>query len=291
VRRVREPDERSSRVGWRGTLCRCTGYVGIVRAVRSVIDQRRKRGVSPEPGGGRTMLGPVGSGAGATSSGAAIVKAPLAKAEMRQENTVEIAVPDFTPAVTVKEYFTVAHPPLAVFEMLGDVAAVANCLPGVSLTGVPTPDRAEGIIRVKIGPIAANFRGAARIERTPETFSGRIVGIGNDARSRSSTQGEIRYRLVPLEQGNATQVEIAIGYSLRGMLAQMAREGLVRELVARMTADFSGNLDRLLSGTTPEDSANTATELNGLSLLAGVLRRHAGKIFRRVRARRRRDEI
>jgi len=291
VRRLPDPDERSIRVGLSGNLCRCTGYVGIVRAVRSVIDQRRRRGVLPEPGGGRTILGPVGSGAGADTSGSTIAEASPAKAEPPQENTTGIVVPDFTPAITINEHFTVAHPPSAVFEMFGDIAAVATCLPGVALIGVPTPDRAEGTIRVKIGPVAANFRGAARIERTRETWSGRIVGIGNDQRSRSSTQGEIRYRLVPLEQDGATQIEVVIGYSLRGLLAQIAREGLVREVVARMTADFAANLDRLLSGTTSESSAKSATELNGLSLLAGVLRQRAAKIFRRVRRRRRRDEI
>jgi aerobic carbon-monoxide dehydrogenase small subunit len=290
VRRLHDPDERSIRVGLSGNLCRCTGYVGIVRAVRSVIDQRRRRGVLPEPGGGRTMLGPVGSGGGTNGSGSRVV-APPAKAEPPQENTVETVVPDFTSTVTVTEHFTVAHSPAAVFDMFGDVAAVANCLPGVSLTGVPTPDRAEGSIRVRIGPIAANFRGAARIERARETWSGRIIGIGSDQRSRSSTQGEIRYRLVPVEQGNATQVEVAIGYSLRGLLAQMAREGLVRALVARMTADFAGNLDRHLSGAGPEDHAKKAVELNGFSLLAAVLRQHVGKIFRRDRRHQHGDEI
>jgi carbon-monoxide dehydrogenase small subunit len=290
VRRLHDPDERSIRVGLSGNLCRCTGYVGIVRAVRSVIDQRRRRGVLPEPGGGRTMLGPVGSGGGTNGSDSRVV-APPAKAEPPQENTVETVVPDFTPTVTVTEHFTVAHSPAAVFDMFGDVAAVANCLPGVSLTGVPTPDRAEGSIRVRIGPIAANFRGAARIERARETWSGRIIGIGSDQRSRSSTQGEIRYRLVPVEQGNATQVEVAICYSLRGLLAQMAREGLVRALVARMTADFAGNLDRHLSGAGPEDHAKKAVELNGFSLLAAVLRQHVGKIFRRNRRRQHGDEV
>ncbi len=122
--------------------------------------------------------------------------------------------------------------------MLGDVRQVAACLPGASLTGVPTPERVEGAIRVKLGPISADFRGAARIERDLENLSGRIVGMGSDQRSRSSTQGEIRYRLVPTEQGAATRVELSIGYSLKGMLAQIARDGLVRDLAARLTADF-----------------------------------------------------
>jgi carbon-monoxide dehydrogenase small subunit len=288
VRRLPEPDERSIRVGLSGNLCRCTGYVGIVRAVSSVIEQRRRRGVAAEPGGGRTVLGPVGSGNGASISRARTE--PKAKAAPQREAAGEMAIADFTPASVVESRFAVAYPPATVFDLLGDVAAVASCLPGVSLSGAPTPDRAEGAIRVKLGPIVADFRGAARIERSPETWSGRIIGTGNDLRSRSSTQGEIRYRLVPVEQGTSTQVEISIGYSLRGMLAQIAREGLVRELVRRLTAEFAGNLDRHLSGAVPNGPAKM-NELNGLALLADVLVQRAGKLWRRVRGRQGGDAI
>src|SRR3981081_4428740 len=88
VRRLPEPDERSIRVGLSGNLCRCTGYVGIVRAVSSVIEQRRRRGVAAEPGGGRTALGPVGSGNYASISRARTV--PKAKAAPQREAAGEI---------------------------------------------------------------------------------------------------------------------------------------------------------------------------------------------------------
>ncbi|HXQ05537.1 MAG TPA: SRPBCC family protein, partial [Bradyrhizobium sp.] len=166
--------------------------------------------------------------------------------------------------------------------MFGDVTQIAACLPGASLTAVPTPERVDGMIRVKLGPISANFHGAARIERNSENLSGRIVGTGSDQRSRSSTQGEIRYHLVPIERGMATRVELSIGYSLRGMLAQIAREGLVRDLAARLTAEFARNLERQLSGTPPDGSPAGAQNLNGVSLLMGLLGMRARKALRRV---------
>ena len=43
VRRLPDADERRIRAGLSGNLCRCTGYVGIVRAVQSVIEARRAR--------------------------------------------------------------------------------------------------------------------------------------------------------------------------------------------------------------------------------------------------------
>ncbi len=198
-----------------------------------------------------------------------------------------MAIPDFTPEKIFADHFTVAYPPETVFDMFGDVARVAACLPGASLTGVPTPERVDGMIRVTLGPISANFRGAARIERDLESLSGRILGIGSDQRSRSSTQGEIRYRLVPTDQGTATRVELSIGYSLRGMLAQIAREGLVRDLAARLTADFARNLERQLSDIQPDRPAAEARNLNGVSLLIGLLRTRARKALQRVLGRNR----
>jgi carbon-monoxide dehydrogenase small subunit len=195
------------------------------------------------------------------------------------------AIPDFTPAKVFSDHFTVPFPPDRVFGMLGDVTQVAACLPGASLTGQSTPERVEGAIRVKLGPISANFRGAARIERDPEKLSGRIVGMGSDQRSRSSTQGEIRYHLVPSEQGAATRVELSIGYSLRGMLAQIARDGLVRDLAARLTADFARNLDRHLAGDRLTGSTGVSKSLNGISLILDLLHTRARKVIRRVMGR------
>src|SRR5438445_8761521 len=68
VLRLPQADERLIRVGLSGNLCRCTGYVGIVRAVQSVIEARRARHIAPEPGGWRKILGPVGSGRSLHSS-------------------------------------------------------------------------------------------------------------------------------------------------------------------------------------------------------------------------------
>jgi carbon-monoxide dehydrogenase small subunit len=285
VLRLPEPDERSVRAGLSGNLCRCTGYVGIVRAVRAVIDQRRKRGIAPVAGGGRQALGPAGSGNATNSARSDGAARTAARDETRDQISGVNAIPDFTPARVFSDHFTVPFPPNRVFDMLGDVRQVAACLPGASLTGEPTPERVEGAIRVKLGPISADFRGAARIERDLENLSGRIVGMGIDKRSRSSTQGEIRYRLLPAEQGTATRVELSIGYSLKGILAQIARDGLVRDLATRLTADFALNLGRHLAGDRLSGTTQAPQELNAVSLLIGLLRARVHKSVRRLLGR------
>nr|WP_283828708.1 2Fe-2S iron-sulfur cluster-binding protein [Bradyrhizobium diazoefficiens] len=223
--RLDNADERAIRVGLSGNLCRCTGYVGIVRAVRSVIDDRRKRGIRPLRAAGREQLGPVGS---------------------------------------------------------ANSASDEHSVPGVSLTDNPTPEHVEGVIRVKLGPISAGFRGAARIQRDPVTMSGRIVGMGTDHYTRSSTRGEVRYRLLPIDAGTATRVEISVGYSMQGILAQIAREGLVRGLAARLTAEFARNLERELSVAARRGPVHQAKPIDGVALVFDRLRLFVREIFRRT---------
>ncbi|MGM4924767.1 xanthine dehydrogenase family Fe-S subunit [Tardiphaga sp. 804_B3_N1_9] len=283
VKRLPDADEKQIRIGMSGNLCRCTGYVGIVRAVQSVITERRARDIAPEPDGGRKVLGPAGSGHKACVSSQKLMPAQPAVSEPAAA-VAPLDIPDFTPSTTLEQKFTVAHAPAKVFALFDDIAAVASCLPGATLVGTPRPERVEGAIRVKIGPISANFNGAARVERDEANLSGRILGIGSDQRSRSTTQGEIRYRLVPQDDGAATRVELSIGYSLTGMLAQVGRSGLVRDLAGRLVAEFAGNLDRRLSGDVTS-APSAAADLNGVSLILGLLRERATNVVRRLTGR------
>jgi carbon-monoxide dehydrogenase small subunit len=287
VLRLPDADEHLIRVGLSGNLCRCTGYVGIVRAVQSVIDLRRARHIAPESGGRRKTLGPVGSGHRQHGSVDGASRIGPGESGQKLPDAVGLidTIPDFTPGTVLEQSFDVSHPTEQVFAMFEDIAAVAACLPGASLTSPPTPQRVEGAIRVKIGPIAATFTGAARVERNPADMSGRIVGIGNDRRSRSSTQGEIRYRLVPVADGAGTRVDLSIGYTLAGMLAQVGRPGLVRDLAARLIAEFAKNLDRRLAGLSPDDAAAASGDLSGMSLVFGVLRERAARWFGRFSGR------
>ncbi len=279
VLRMPSADEREIRVGMSGNLCRCTGYVGIVRAVRSVIEARRQRGVASIVGAGRTSLGPVGSGHSGMSASKVRLAAETTAGEPSATRDTAISIEDFSPEQVFEQSFVVPHRPANVFDFFGNIPAVAACLPGASLSAVSTQGRTEGTMRVKLGPVAAHFNGAVRIERDPTTLSGRIVGAGTDQRSRSSTRGEIRYHLVPDTQSDGTQVMLSIGYSLRGMLAQFARPGLVSNLTAAITTDFARNIDRALSGLPPAGAVDDAASLNFVALLRDVLRHKLRRFF------------
>ena len=279
VLRLPQADEKLIRIGMSGNLCRCTGYVGIVRAVFMVIERRRIRGIAAQRDGGRKILGPVGSGRGRRNGVDQNRSRPSQPVRpLHEARSTDDAIPDFTPVNAIEHYFEVAHPADRVFAAFGDIEDVASCLPGVSLTAPVRSGRVEGAIRVKMGPIVATFQGMARVERNPSDKSGRIIGIGADARNRSSTQGEVRYRVKPLD-ASRTQVDLSIGYTLKGTLAQFGRPALIRGLAGTMIAEFANNLDRRLSSAPSVAESVPPVDLNALSLLLRTVRAYFARWF------------
>ena len=278
---LRLPDDNEARIrnAMSGNLCRCTGYVGIVNAIRSVIAERRARGIAPLRGGGRSDLGPVGSGHAA----AVTASDPRNASPVRRTAAAQPAASmdgDWTPSASFARTFTIEKPRGAVWAFFKDIKSVAACLPGVALTGEPTDDNIDGHMRVKLGPINAAFRGVARVTRDNSDFSGTIEGRGEDARSQSATRGRIGYRLVPDNDGAATRVDLTIAFALTGMLAQFSRSGLVQSIVDRMIGTFVENLTARLDGRAVTASA-ASSELKASSLLMSAV----GDWFRNLRAR------
>jgi carbon-monoxide dehydrogenase small subunit len=275
VLRLKEPSEHDIRVAMSGNLCRCTGYVGIVRAVQSVIAERAA-GASLTRA--RSMLGPVGSGhAGAVAATAA----PLKAREATATAAISPAVPaDWKPARTFQRSFTVHHPADEVWSFFARTDEVAACLPGASLSGPADASHVEGQIRVKVGPIAAEFQGVADISRDEDNRTGRIVGAGKDKRSGSTTRGLVTYAVRKGEQAGETVVDLSIGYTLTGMLAQFGRSGLVEDVANRLIDTFAANLERRLSGEAPVAS-EAGNELNALALVRAIVVGRLKRLFGR----------
>jgi carbon-monoxide dehydrogenase small subunit len=266
VLRLQRPDEREIRVAMSGNLCRCTGYVGIIRAIQSVIADRRARGIAVVPGAGREILGPAGSGHGEAVGVPVTTRVEPAAAQAVPTVGAE-GLTDWQPQASFEQSFTVNHPVDNVWAFFADTAAVAACLPGASVTGDTAARNVAGKMRIKVGPITAEFHGEAEIDRDPATRSGTIQGSGRDRRSSSATRGMIRYHLLPQGE-NATKVEFNVGYRLTGPLAQFSRSDLVQDIASRLIAGFARNVEARLSGV--EAVASTA-ELNAGNLFFSVL--------------------
>jgi aerobic carbon-monoxide dehydrogenase small subunit len=242
VQRLPGADARRIRVELSGNLCRCTGYLGIITAVESVIAARGSKPVSsaataPPP------ATPLHAFVPAAEAEAPPIAAPAPAPEEARTGWTRF-----------EESFVVARSPATVWAIFADIPAVVACLDGAELTEHDA-NTAKGKMTIKLGPIQAGFSGSAVIERDDPALRGIIRGAGSDKGTGSRTKGEIVYRLTPEADGQQTRVSVTVEYSLQGALAQFSRSGLVLELGRRLVSDFAAKLNARLAGAQTAPSA------------------------------------
>jgi carbon-monoxide dehydrogenase small subunit len=174
---------------------------------------------------------------------------------------------------TLEQSFVVRHPRARVWAMFEDVERVAACMPGAALTEPPRDGQLKGRIAIKLGPMGATFAGEAALALDEAAYQGVIEGSGRDKRSATRAKGRVAYRLVEVEGGAATRVEVTVAFSLAGPLAQFSRAGIVTDLAARLTAAFAENLLAQLDAEASGQTAPPPTEakLDAGGLLFSVL--------------------
>jgi carbon-monoxide dehydrogenase small subunit len=271
---LRIPDATADRVRVElsGNLCRCTGYVNIVKAIMRVLDERRGRSGDSvhKPG----PVGPVGARPGRTTTPPVQVRSVPASATATEMGPLGLG--GRKPNIEIRKAFSVAQPVADVWIFFGDLTQVVTCLPGARVVRMLSGGDFDGAMAVKLGPITANFVGRARITRDDSNRSGVIVGSGNDSGGGSRATGEVEYALREVESRKAT-VELTIRALLAGPLAQFGRSGIVDDFVTKMTERFAANLEARLSGVASADEQK-ALQAGSLfwSVLLGRLKRLFG---------------
>ena len=248
VLRLPDVDQARIRAELSGNLCRCTGYVGIVRAISRVLDERRLGEIS-EVKFVHGPLGPVGARRAVSHAIdlAADVKSAITPTSEELGAETVFGLAGREPNVEIQHSFAIARPPAEVWTFFGEIARVISCFPGARLPAPPAGDRIEGRVAVKLGPITANFAGRARIERDNARRRGTIKGAGRDQFGGSRAAGEAEYTVEATDQG-ASRVALTIRALLVGPLAQFGRSAIVEDVVVRITEAFARNLEQALSG-------------------------------------------
>ena len=271
VTRLPQADEKRIRLELSGNLCRCTGYVGIVTAVRSVIAQGGES--QSHSTRARTRLGPVGAhppsaahtrstlGARHASPLQARSASPSERITQEQWSAVESS------GVDLRDSFTVPCSQAETWQLLADLDTVARCIPGARLTMPLQNGRAEGEMHVKLGPIVSAFAGTVEIERNETAFRGVVRAAGRDSRSASSGRAIIVYTVEPLSEGSS-RVDLSVKFLLTGALAQFSRSGLVKDVADHLTRTFARNLAARLAGAPTTQSEQQVLDAGTLARAA-----------------------
>lgn len=275
VDRLGAPDEARIRKELNGNLCRCTGYLGIVRAIQRVIAE------SPPPGTGEA------GGEFEAAPGRLAKFTPREGARAAPETVGEAPRAGVAPGTAgeakrgwtrIEQRLHVEHPRPAVWSMLDDLPAVAACLPGAELTAIEDGN-VEGKVNLKLGPISASFAGSGTVTRDRAAYSGALRGSGSDSLSGTRVEAEIEYRLEPAAGNGGTEILVSLEFRLLGALAQFSRSGLVTDLANRLAAEFAANLAARMAGGDLAGAAAGQPKLNIGSFLWSVIWSRLKRLF------------
>ena len=151
--------------------------------------------------------------------------------------------------------FTVPVPVERAWEVLTDVELIAPCLPGAQLQEVEG-DEYRGIVKVKVGPITAQYKGAATFQEQDEAARRLVLKAeGRDTRGQGSASALITVNMQ--EQAGSTHVTVDTDLTIKGKVAQFGR-GMIADVSAKLLTQFveclEGKLDAP-AGASATDSA------------------------------------
>lgn len=136
--------------------------------------------------------------------------------------------------------FTVSVPVDRAFELLSDIERIAKCLPGAELEDV-VGEEYRGVVKVKVGPITAEYKGAARFVEQDRAAE-RIVlrAEGRETRGQGSASATVTAALEPA--GEATRVSVLTELTIAGKVAQFGR-GVLADVSAKLLGQFAERLE------------------------------------------------
>jgi uncharacterized protein len=152
--------------------------------------------------------------------------------------------------------FRVGVPIEQAWEVLTDVERIAPCMPGAQLQEVEG-DEYRGIVKVKVGPITAQYKGTATFaERDDAAHRAVLTAEGRETRGQGNASATVTATLTP--DGDGTQVTVVTDLTVTGRVAQFGR-GVLADVSAKLLGQFVDCLETsVLSGASGD--AATATD-------------------------------
>lgn len=142
----------------------------------------------------------------------------------------------------INNTFQVPLPRSQAWDFLMNIAEVAPCFPGVTLTDTVDADTQKGRIKVKLGPIAMIFAGTVHFEtRDPVAGTATVKADWREEKGRGSATTMTHFSIREIAGG--TEVLLESDVQLAGQVAQYGRgSGMIADISEHLIATFAGNL-------------------------------------------------
>ncbi len=154
--------------------------------------------------------------------------------------------------------FSVTAPIANVWDTLLDVERVAPCLPGAKVLERTGEDDYVVAMRVKVGPIAMEYKGNVTIVEKDEAAHRAVLkGSGRELRGQGAAEAEAEMLLT--QDGDDTIATINTDVKLSGRAASMG-QGVIAEVAKKLVDTFSINLASLLTAPAEAPAAEATGE-------------------------------
>jgi hypothetical protein len=165
--------------------------------------------------------------------------------------------------------FIVNVPVTDAWIILTDLERIAPCLPGAQLTEVEG-DTYRGQVKVKVGPIVAQFKGQASfVTRDDLAHTASLKGEGRDTTGKGTASAIITAQLTSVTP-TSTKCTVVTDLTISGKVAQFGR-GALADVSDKLLKQFSENLNQLIASApaTTTTTAETATTTSAPAAAAG----------------------
>lgn len=144
----------------------------------------------------------------------------------------------------ITDSFTIESPLEQVWDFLFDVEQMSGCMPGVESVEMLEEDLYQGVLKVKIGPVSAQFVGKATV--TEKLAPERLVAVveATDKSSNSLVKATFSSDLIQVDEG--TRIDYIMDINLRGKMAQFG-SAVMKATAKKMTNEFSNCIQVTLS--------------------------------------------
>ena len=160
--------------------------------------------------------------------------------------------------------FRVGVPIEQAWDVLTDVERIAPCLPGAQLQEIEG-DEHRGIVKVKVGPITAQYKGVATFVERDAPRRAVLRAEGRETRGQGGANATITATLEP--DGDGTKVVVTTDLTVTGKVAQFGR-GVLADVSAKLLGQFVDCLESTVladkaaaplepGGTAPTEPAAT----------------------------------
>ncbi|MEJ7833238.1 MAG: SRPBCC family protein [Nocardioides sp.] len=173
--------------------------------------------------------------------------------------------------------FTVPTPVETTWAHFEDVAAVAECFPGATVTSVEG-ETFRGSCKVKLGPIALVYTGSGTfVDKDEAAHSFKVEAKGKDKRGNGTAGAKVTLTMADTDGG--TEVEVLTDLAVTGKPAQFGR-GVMQDVSNKLLGQFVACLEQRLAGPSegePEPPAAEPASTESAGAAPAASGRHAAE--------------